>query len=85
VAGLPLIFLLAPRHSRATTFVARQSQGFVYYVSLTGITGAKLLNLADVGKNVEENQEGHSRSGSGRLWGRDAARMLPRSRPLPMG
>jgi tryptophan synthase alpha chain len=33
--------------------VARQSQGFGYYVSLTGITGAKLLNLADVGKNVE--------------------------------
>ena len=35
-------------------FVARQSQGFVYYVSLTGITGAKLLNVADVGKNVEK-------------------------------
>jgi tryptophan synthase alpha chain len=34
--------------------VARQSQGFVYYVSLTGITGAKLLNMADVGKNVEK-------------------------------
>jgi tryptophan synthase alpha chain len=34
--------------------VARQSQGFVYYVSLTGITGAKLPNLADVGKNVEK-------------------------------
>jgi tryptophan synthase alpha chain len=34
--------------------VARQSQGFVYYVSLTGITGAKLLNVADVGKNVEK-------------------------------
>jgi tryptophan synthase alpha chain len=54
-AGLPLIFLLAPT-STATrrTFVARQSQGFVYYVSLTGITGAKLLNLADVRKNVEK-------------------------------
>jgi tryptophan synthase alpha chain len=34
--------------------VARQSQGFVYYVSLTGITGAKLANLDDVGKNVEK-------------------------------
>jgi len=52
-AGLPLIFLLAPTSTPARrTFVARQSQGFVYYVSLTGITGAKLLNLADVGKNV---------------------------------
>ena len=54
-AGLPLIFLLAPTSTEARrTYVARQSQGFVYYVSLTGITGAKLLNLADVGKNVEK-------------------------------
>jgi len=54
-AGLPLIFLLAPTSTaERRTFVARQSQGFVYYVSLTGITGAKLLNLADVGKNVEK-------------------------------
>ncbi len=54
-AGLPLIFLLAPTSTEERrTFVARQSQGFVYYVSLTGITGAKLLNVADVGKNVEK-------------------------------
>jgi tryptophan synthase alpha chain len=54
-AGLPLIFLLAPTSTEERrTFVARQSQGFVYYVSLTGITGAKLHNLADVGKNVEK-------------------------------
>jgi tryptophan synthase alpha chain len=54
-AGLPLIFLLAPTSTQERrTFVARQSQGFVYYVSLTGITGAKLHNMADVGKNVEK-------------------------------
>lgn len=54
-AGLPLIFLLAPTSTpERRTFVARQSQGFVYYVSLTGITGAKLANLDDVGKNVEK-------------------------------
>ena len=54
-AGLPLIFLLAPTSTaERRTFVARQSQGFVYYVSLTGITGAKLSNIADVGKNVEK-------------------------------
>jgi tryptophan synthase alpha chain len=54
-AGLPLIFLLAPTSTAARrAFVARQSQGFVYYVSLTGITGAKLRNVADVGKNVEK-------------------------------
>jgi len=54
-AGLPLIFLLAPTSTaERRTFVAQESQGFVYYVSLTGITGAKLVNLADVGKNVEK-------------------------------
>jgi tryptophan synthase alpha chain len=54
-AGLQLIFLLAPTSTaERRTFVARQSQGFVYYVSLTGITGAKLLNVADVGTNVEK-------------------------------
>jgi len=54
-AGIPLIFLLAPTSTTdRRNFVARQSQGFVYYVSLTGITGAKLVNLADVGKNVEK-------------------------------
>jgi tryptophan synthase alpha chain len=54
-AGLPLIFLLAPTSTEERrTFVARQSQGFVYYVSLTGITGAKLHDMADVGKNVEK-------------------------------
>ncbi|TKB72625.1 MAG: tryptophan synthase subunit alpha [Nitrospira sp.] len=54
-AGLPLIFLLAPTSTpERRTFVARQSQGFVYYVSLTGITGAKLVNLDDVAKNVEK-------------------------------
>ena len=54
-AGLQLIYLLAPTSTaERRTFVARQSQGFVYYVSLTGITGAKLLSMADVGKNVEK-------------------------------
>jgi tryptophan synthase alpha chain len=54
-AGLQLIFLLAPTSTaERRTFVARQSQGFVYYVSLTGITGAKLLNVIDVAKNVEK-------------------------------
>ena len=54
-AGLQLIFLLAPTSTaERRIFVARQSQGFVYYVSLTGITGAKLLSMADVGKNVEK-------------------------------
>ncbi|MEK7335861.1 MAG: tryptophan synthase subunit alpha, partial [Nitrospirota bacterium] len=27
---------------------------FLYYVSLTGITGAKIQNMAEVGKNVDK-------------------------------
>jgi len=54
-AGLELIFLLAPTSTPdRRKFVARESHGFVYYVSLTGITGAKLTNIADVGENVKK-------------------------------
>ncbi|HLZ35531.1 MAG TPA: tryptophan synthase subunit alpha, partial [Nitrospira sp.] len=54
-SGLQLIFLLAPTSTaERRTFVARQSKGFVYYVSLTGITGAKLSNVAEVARNVEK-------------------------------
>ncbi|HET8580448.1 MAG TPA: tryptophan synthase subunit alpha [Nitrospiraceae bacterium] len=51
--GPLLIFLLAPTSTSARrTQVARRSQGFVYYVSLTGITGAKLADVEDVRRNV---------------------------------
>lgn len=54
-AGLQLIFLLAPTSTTdRRSYVVRRSQGFVYYVSLTGITGAKLSNLAEIGTNVEK-------------------------------
>lgn len=54
-SGLQLIFLLAPTSTdQRRAYVARQSKGFVYYVSLTGITGSKLSNMADVGRNVEK-------------------------------
>jgi len=54
-AGLKLIFLLAPTSTPGRRkFVARQSHGFVYYVSLTGITGAKLTDVVDVGENVQK-------------------------------
>lgn len=53
-SGLQLIFLLAPTSTdERRAFVARQSHGFVYYVSLTGITGAKLGRVSDIGDNVE--------------------------------
>jgi tryptophan synthase alpha chain len=52
-AGLHLIFLLAPTSTAARRdYVAKQSGGFVYYVSITGITGAKLDDVPDVEANV---------------------------------
>lgn len=54
-AGLDVIFLLAPTSpSKRQIAVARLSRGFIYYVSLTGITGAKLTDKVDVGKKVRE-------------------------------
>jgi tryptophan synthase alpha chain len=54
-AGLRLVFLLAPTSTPARrAYVAKESQGFLYYVSLTGITGAKIQNMAEVRKNVEK-------------------------------
>ena len=32
--------------------MARESEGFLYYVSLTGITGVKIQNMQEVGTNV---------------------------------
>lgn len=53
--GLQLIFLLAPTSTaERRAFVVRQSNGFVYYVSLTGITGAKLGNVSEIGQSVEQ-------------------------------
>ena len=52
-AGVNLIFLLAPTSTgERRAAVARHSSGFIYYVSLTGITGAKLNDLEDVRRNV---------------------------------
>jgi tryptophan synthase alpha chain len=53
--GLQLIFLVAPTSTaERRSYVVRRSRGFVYYVSLTGITGAKISNLAEVRANVEK-------------------------------
>ena len=54
-AGLDVIFLLAPTSTaKREAAVARLSRGFIYYVSLTGITGAKLTDKVDVEKKVRE-------------------------------
>jgi len=42
-AGLDLIFLLAPTSGpERVRIVARNGRGFIYYVSVTGVTGARL-------------------------------------------
>jgi tryptophan synthase alpha chain len=54
-AGLQLIFLLAPTSTPSRRkLVAEESHGFVYYVSLTGITGAKLSNATDIQQNIHK-------------------------------
>jgi tryptophan synthase alpha chain len=48
-AGLDLIFLLAPTLTDARIAqVARIASGFVYYVSLKGVTGSGHLNVSSV-------------------------------------
>lgn len=55
VVGLSLIFLLAPTSTTdRRKLVAKESHGFVYYVSLTGITGAKLSNATDIQQNIDK-------------------------------
>jgi tryptophan synthase alpha chain len=52
--GLDLIFLLAPTSDRARIEQVRQrARGFVYYVSITGTTGAAAPDLGEVATMVE--------------------------------
>ena len=51
--GMDLIFLLAPTSSDARIAqVARLASGYVYYVSLKGVTGAGHLDLTEVGEKI---------------------------------
>ena len=53
--GLDVIFLVAPTSpAKRQASIARLSRGFIYYISLTGITGAKLTDKFDVEKKVRE-------------------------------
>ena len=53
--GLDCIFLLAPTSSGARiAAAAEQASGYLYYVSLKGVTGAATLDVASVAKKVEE-------------------------------
>ncbi len=52
--GIDLIFLLAPTSDDARIErICAQASGFVYYVSLKGVTGAGHLDLADVESRVK--------------------------------
>lgn len=57
-AGGPVsIFLLAPTSTaERRRAVIQRSHGFIYYVSLTGITGAKLTDLSQVRQSVQQLQ-----------------------------
>jgi tryptophan synthase alpha chain len=48
-AGLSPIFLLAPTSSQERiNHVSQASSGYIYYVSLKGVTGASNVNIAEV-------------------------------------
>jgi len=54
-AGVDPILLLAPTSTRARIeLVTSRSRGFVYYVSLTGVTGAREALATDIAEHVGE-------------------------------
>lgn len=55
---IDMIYLLAPTSDeKRLDLVARYGRGFIYYVSLTGITGAGHLDPQAVAKNLEKVRE----------------------------
>lgn len=57
-AGIDTIFLLAPTSTEERIKkVARASRGFIYYVSITGITGANLAMDAAIGSHIAHIRE----------------------------
>lgn len=54
-AGLDPIFLLAPTSSlERIARITQAARGFVYYVSLRGVTGSKTLNVREVEQRIGE-------------------------------
>jgi tryptophan synthase alpha chain len=52
-AGIAAIFLLAPTSSKARIRrTAALAQGYLYYVSLKGVTGSAALNVAEVAEKL---------------------------------
>ncbi len=56
--GPTVVFLLAPTSTpERRKAVSERTHGFIYYVSITGITGAQLTDLTLVKKNVQAIQK----------------------------
>lgn len=54
-AGIDLIYLLTPTSdAERIRLVARRARGFIYFVSITGITGAKLKSEEEIRRKVAE-------------------------------
>jgi tryptophan synthase alpha chain len=54
-AGLDLIFLVAPTTPpERRQVIAQRSRGFIYYISVTGITGARTALPADLEQNIRD-------------------------------
>jgi tryptophan synthase alpha chain len=54
-AGLDVIFLLAPTSDRSRVrAVVRKASGFIYFVSMTGVTGSKAIDADEVRRMVGE-------------------------------
>ena len=52
-AGLDLVYLLAPTTQlERARVIARKASGFLYYVSVTGVTGARTVLAADLAAKV---------------------------------
>ncbi len=75
--GIDAIFLLAPTSSDArVASVARQARGYVYYVSLKGVTGAGHLDLSAIEQRIPQLRQ-HLKLPIGVGFGiRDAATAL---------
>ena len=53
--GIDPIFLLSPTsHASRVDLIVKQASGFVYYVSLKGVTGAKNLDIVEVADRVKQ-------------------------------
>jgi len=56
--GIDVIFLIAPTSTDARVRrVAKQASGYVYYVSLKGVTGAGHLDLSAIGQKIPQLRE----------------------------